>query len=437
MSKAKVVFVRPPNLQKSGEWKKQGVIRCPLNLGMLASYIRESGNYDCSIVDFEVLPAETPFQMAEIILKQSPKYVCFTTLTPRFPVVVKISQEIMKLDSSVVTIVGGSHVTGTPMTSMYEGIKYGIVGEGETALLELIDTLEKKRDTGAIKNLLYRKDGKIKVNPVRPFIKDLDSLPFPAWDLMKIDEYEDPTYFGKGPHLALFTSRGCPYDCIFCASEVTWKKKLRFRSAESVVDEIRYIADTLKVKNIAFFDDSFAADRKRAIDICNRLTAENLNVHYSVQFRADYVSEELVNALKKSGCCFAGIGVESGNVDILKKIGKKETKDQFRRAIRIMKEANLTCFASYIFGHPGDTHETIKETMEFAFELDADQSKFMVLASYPGTQVYQLACRKGLVDPYSFQQMEASNFYDSVAVNLSNVSDDDLLRYQDEAYARF
>jgi len=141
--------------------------------------------------------------------------------------------------------------------------------------------------------------------------------------------------------------------------------------------------------------------------------------------------------LKKSGCLFAAIGVESGNEEMLKRIGKRETKEQIRKGVRILKEANMPIIASFIIGLPGDTHETIKETIDFAFELKTDQLKFMLLAIVPGTNAYDLANKKGLIDPFSFEQMEGTGFYDSVSINLSNVSVEDLIRYQDQAYASF
>jgi radical SAM superfamily enzyme YgiQ (UPF0313 family) len=129
--------------------------------------------------------------------------------------------------------------------------------------------------------------------------------------------------------------------------------------------------------------------------------------------------------------------VESGNDEILRAIGKKETKEHFKNAASVMRSADLPIIASYILGLPGDTHDTIRETIEFAFELDADQSKFMILAPYPGTAVYRIAVEKGLVDARDFDQLEALNYYDSVGINLSCVSNEDLIKYQDGAYARF
>jgi len=436
MNSAKVVFVRPPNLQKSGQWKKQGVIRCPLNIALLASFIRQRGDYDCVLVDFETTQISSVTDMAQIVLAPCPKYVCITTLTPRFPAVVRMAQEIKRLDPAVTIIVGGPHVTGSPQTALYDGISYGIIGEGEEALLELLDTLEAGRGPSSVENLIYRDGTGTRINGMRPFVKNLDEMPFPAWDLMNLEDYVDPVYF-KGRHLAIFSGRGCPYDCTFCASRVTWRRKLRLRSVENVMDEIRHIVDVLGVRNLMFWDDTFAANKKRATSICNRIIEEDLDISYTVQIRADASSDELIEALRDSGCAFAAIGVESGSEQILERIGKRETKEQFRDTVSAMKRANLPIIASYIIGLPGDTHETIRETMEFALELDADQSKFMILAPYPGTRVYDIAVEEGLVDPTSFEQMEDLNYYDSVAINLSEVSDEDLIRYQDQAYEQY
>ena len=437
MNNARIVFVRPPNLQKSGEWKKQGVVRCPLNIAMLASYIRTRGSFDCTIVDFEIIQAHTPSEMAACILEQHPAYVCFTTLTPRFPTVVRICREIRAVRPEVITIVGGPHVTGLPSASLFDGVSYGIIGEGEDALLELLNCLEQKSDPSSVRNLVYTNSaGTTVVNECRPFMPNLDELPFPAWDLMQINEYLDAANY-DGPHLAIFTARGCPFDCKFCASSITWRRKYRVRSVDSVMEEIRHIVRVIGIRNIMFFDDTVAVNRKRLLDLCDRLIREKLNISYVVQTRADDIDDELVTILKNSGCTHLHIGVESGNEEMLKKIGKRLTKDQMRKAIEILKRNDMPAIASYILGLPGDTHETIRETIDFAFELDAYQSKFMILGVFPGTEYYEKALKMGLADPQSFEQMEALNYYDSVAINLSNVSDEDLLRYQDEAFERF
>jgi radical SAM superfamily enzyme YgiQ (UPF0313 family) len=711
-----VVFVRPPNPLELNPSKRQGITRCPLNLALLSSYIRTNSKLTCTIVDFEITDAINARYMAETILSNNPKYVCFTTLTPRFPTVVRTIEWIYNLKPKVINIIGGPHVTGSPYNSInYKGISYAITGEGEEALLELLLALEENKDVSNIKNLLYKKDNMIKTNEQRPFIKNLDSLPLPAWDLMDISKYLDPQCF-NGPHMAVFTSRGCPYSCLrgdtiihtidgdfpikeligkdikvltrdpitqepiyaqssnigiygknkkllrihfndgthidctpdhkfmvfkaknqytkereweveakdlkpkqsvravrfettaqgyinlstrrninrkrshiviesvenckilndeqvhhidrnksndtpsnllrvkrekhisiyhpevskrmkinnpiwnktheqrvkhsklittgkkrspeskeryrlsklgqknpnfgkhswnykglknqgnevnhkidfieylkekedvycmsvpgydwfyankvlvhnckFCASAVTWNHKVRFRSPDSVLKELSYIVNNLGINNIMFHDDSFAANRKRAIEICSKIIDAKLNINYTVQIRADNINNELLDVLKRSGCKFIAIGVESGNEKILKSLGKKETKEQIINAIKLIKKYNIKSVASYVIGFPEDTHETIKETIDFAEQLKADQSKFMILSAYPGTYYYTHAKILGLINEYSFDQMEETTFYDHVSINLSQVSSKDLLKYQDEAYMR-
>ncbi len=432
----KVVFVRPPNFQKSGQWKKQGVVRCPLTLCILSAYISENGPYECDILDFEEIDPVSIENMARVILRENPKFVCFTTLTPRYPTVIKTAAEIKKISPETVVVVGGPHVTGVPGHCLFEGIDYGITGEGEVALLSLLNALNGSAVLDNLPNLVYRKDSVVKVNPCGPFIDNLDSVPMPAWGAMNLDSYVDPVYYG-GPHLPMLTTRGCPHDCSFCASAVTWKRKVRFKSVHRVMDELHYITEKLGVRNIMIMDDTFAINRQRALEICRRICDERLGIKYVVQFRADACTGELVDALLKSGCMFGHIGVESGNEQMLSRIGKGETKQQFRDAVKLMKSAGLPCIASYIIGLPGDTHETIQETIDFAFELDVEQSKFMILTPLPGTRVYDMAVSRGLADPGSLEQMEALNYYDSVSINLSEVSDEDLIRYQDIAYERF
>lgn len=436
MAKPLVIFVRPPNLQQSAAWKKQGVVRCPLSLAMLAAYVRENGPFACGLVDFDELDPVSIDHMAKTILRDKPQYVCLTTLTPRFPTAVQIARQIKTYSPATVTIVGGPHVTGLPEHSLFDGFDYGIAGEGEQALLELLTALENDKPVENIQNLIYRGENGITVNRQRAFIADLDSLPRPAWDLMNIEAYKDPTYFPDS-HVAIYTTRGCPHDCNFCASAVTWKRRVRYHSVENVIDQIRYIVNELGVHDIMFWDDTFAINQQRAIEICERICREGLDIRYTAQFRADACTPELVDALLKSGCSFGHIGVESGNDEMLARIGKGETKEQFRQAVRVMREAGLPCIASYIIGLPGDTHETIQETIDFAFELDVEQSKFMILTPLPGTRVYDMAVERKLADPSSLGQMEALNYYDSVSINLSEVSDEDLIRYQDIAYERF
>ena len=429
MEREKVLLVRSPNLHKSEGWKKQRVLRTPTNLALLASYVRERG-YEPKILDFETYNLNRILEISKVILDQNIRYISFSTLTPRFPTILKITEELKRSDKDIVTIVGGPHITGRPQDCKYDSIDYGVVGEGEETFLDLLNCLASNGDVANIPNLVHKQNG-LTINPRRPFIKDLNSLPFPAWDLLNLKEYLDPPFFGEESHVGVFTSRGCAYDCIFCASKVTWERKIRHRSIENIVKELTELKE-LGINNLYFYDDNVAINKERAISLFSII--KDLNFKYQIQIRADSVTAELASALKISGCVSAAIGVETGNAEMLKYIHKKETKDEIRNAVKILKDFRVPITTSYIIGLPGDTHETVQETLDFAKELNTEQMKFMLLTPCPGTEVYDMAVKQGKLNPNDLEQMERTTFYDSTDVNLSKLTVEELLHYQDIAY---
>jgi len=426
-----VLLVRVPNLYKSEQWKKQGVLRTPTNLALLGAYIREKGHYEPHILDLEIYEQNTPDQIRDRILSINAKYVGFTALSPRFPTILRVCQDIKKERKDLTTIVGGPPISGRPELCKYEGIDYGIVGEGEEAFLDLLDNLTSEGDGKSIKNVVYRQNGGVNKPEKREFIKDLNSLPFPAWDLLNLQEYPDPMFF-KGSHAGVFTTRGCPWDCSFCASGVTWERKLRYRSVDNVIEELKELTRR-GINNIYFYDDQFAVPERRALDLCSKVA--ELGIKYQAQIRADSITSNVARALKESGCVSAAIGIESGNENILEQTHKHETKDQMRRAVNLLKGEGIPVLTSFILGLPGDDEKTIRETIDFAKELDTDDMKFMLLTPLPGTEVYDLAIAKGLLNPDDLDQMENTTYYGRTGVNLSNVSTAKLLDLQKEAYS--
>ena len=302
-----IAFVQPPNPQRSGDWKKMGVSRPPINLAILAAYVRQFG-HNPSILDLDWFDGGVN-EATRDILKYNPDVVCITCLTPRLEIALSIAHGIKEWNPKVKIVMGGAHINGTK--ELHPDIDYAIYGEGEEALVELLKAIETKRGFESIRNLIYRQGTETIINKQRPFINDLDKLPFPAWELLDLQNYKDTATF-DGPHMGVMTSRGCPWNCIFCSSGVTWGRNVRFRSVENVVEELKQITE-MGIRNIMFYDDTFTLNKPRFLAICEGMV--ELKLKYYCQLRVDTVDSEVAEALKMSGCIMAAIGVESQSED--------------------------------------------------------------------------------------------------------------------------
>lgn len=428
----RVTLIQPPNLQRTQKWKSQKVCRTPTNLALLASYIRQNG-HEPKIVDLDI-EGGTLEEIAGLILANDPQVIGITCLTPRFPITLDIIAACKRLNPEIVAVVGGPHVTGLCGYILDDPVvDYGVLGEGEEAFLELINNIAAGKPVEQIANLIYRRHGKTEINPIRPFIADLDQLPFPAWDLLKLGNYVDPAFY-QGPHLGLMSARGCPFDCYFCGSRVVWGRRVRYRSPANMVAEIEEAIGKYQIREFMFYDDTFTLNRNRILEFCQVVIDHRLDIRFYAQVRVDTIDLEIVRQLKAAGCFAVAIGVESGNEEILKTMGKTLTKDQIRRGCQVLKTAKMPFLASYIIGHPGDTHETIRQTLDFANELDADQSKFLIATPYPGTRFFDMAVARGIIPKEGAKDLGDHTYFQHVAANLSNVSDADLLAYQQQAF---
>jgi len=426
----RIALVNPPNIEHTGTF------RPPINLAMLAAYVRQHG-HDVRIHDFEINGKDDGQALANILMKDKPDIIGLSCLTPRYPIVVKTAKACKAISNKVITLLGGPHVAGDPEAVFYDpAIDYAIIGEGEDALADFLDYTQAGRDVSSIPNLAFRQGNSITVNPPRPFIKDLDALPFPAWDLLDIKAYVDPVMF-KSNYMGIISARGCAWDCIFCASKVVWKRIVRMRSAENLLKEIRILTSKYGIFEFMFYDDTFSIDRNRTLKICDLIKQEHLKIRFYVSLRADTIDQEIAEALKHAGCLVVFLGVESGDDDILRMTGKGITKTQICQAVKVLKAADLPVLASFILGHPGDTHRTIQATIDFAKELNTEQVRFLIAVPYPGTRLYDLALKKGVLAKPDPMKLGDYSYYQHVAVNFSEVSDKELMQYQKRAYEEY
>jgi len=346
----------------------------------------------------------------------SPDIIGITMLTGTYKSAENVAKIAKKLNEDVKILLGGVHPTILPEeTIKNKYFDYVVRGEGEYTFLDFVNG----KRVEDIQGLTYiNKSGDIVNNPEREFIKDLDSLPFPSRDLY----INDTRYMDYG---YILSGRGCPCECTFCASNKIWKRHVRFRSPESVVEEVKQVYDKYGTKFFYFVDDTFTLVKKRSKKICNLLLESDLDISWICDTRVDTIDEELLRLMKDAGCIRLKIGVESGSERILKKVKKKITKDQIRNSVSLIKKVGIE-FAIYLMiGFPTETKEEMRETLNFAKELGPAYFSFSVLAPYPGTEIYDDIIKSGIELPkehweYFFHQSKDMILADNVDENIVN-----------------
>ncbi len=426
----KVLLVSP----KSTAWSSRKHI--PLGLGYLAAVL-ERGGHQVQLYDAEV--EEEP--LTSVLDQGRFQLVGVTAVTPLIYEAWEVAKEAK--ERGAVTVLGGPHPTLLPDESLERPeVDLVVRGEGEETIIELVEALEGGRSLEGIGGLSYKGDGKTIHNPPRPLIDDLDSLPFPAHHLYKIEGYTNlqPLTDGLDPHArayTILTSRGCPYGCIFCSKAITGRT-WRPRSPENVVAEWRRLVKDLQATEIGITDDAMTLDVKRAKAICRLLIQEGLNTVPWITvhgIRVNNVDRELLRLMKEAGCKRVGFGVESGNQGVLDFIKKGQTIEEVRRAFLWSKEAGLETMGFFIFGLPTETEESMEETIRLALELDPDLANFMIAAPYPGTELYDMILHEGTL--FSLDWRDFAIHDEKARFAMGELTAEMVERKWHEAYRRF
>lgn len=282
-------------------------------------------------------------------------------------------------------------------------------GEAEMTVKELALSLSSGDDLRQVKSLSYREGEEVRVNPVRPLIQDLDSLPFPARHIVRHDGYRAAIYSGDCP-TAMVSSRGCPHHCIYCLwPETLYGHKFRARSAANVVDEMEHVVRDYGVDEIYFDDDCLTLSKKRVLEMCRLLLKRDVGVKWIVQSRVDTVDREVLTAMKEAGCHYILFGVESGSPRMLEIMKKRISLERVRQAFKDCRELGIRTQAFFLFGVPGETQETVEETIEFAKEIGADSTQFAIVVPHPGTELYETCMEHGWLVYDGWEDFAAEN----------------------------
>ena len=369
---------------------------CPrllVTLPYLAAALREAG-HEVEILDF-VLARTTSEKIEQRMERLRPELVGLTSVTLNHHLAEWIAKVVRKCDERVSIVMGGPHVSFEIEESFRSlaALDFIVIGEGEHTIVELAGALEGRLDLRDVRGLALRSDDLIVCNEARPAEEDLDSLSAPARDLLPLSRY-----LAFDSHASLLTSRGCPYECIFCSSAAWTGRRVRYRTPSLCVDEFEELA-ALGFSEITIEDELFTLHRPHLLAICRDLIRRNTGVRWNAFSRVDTITPQIVDTMAEAGCKAILFGVESGSQEMLDRLKKRSNLAKVRDAMRMTQRAGITALASFIIGLPGETTETLRETRELAEELHREFGAlhgYHILSPFPGTEVRNRAAEYGL-----------------------------------------
>lgn len=295
-------------------------------------------------------------------------------------------------------VCGGIHSTVFACSMLEEfDVDSVVLGEGEFIIKELVRALEKNGDLTQVRGICFKHHGKIVENERREFIQDLDEIPLPARKLVDFERYLSPPGVLRGVWLkhstTIITGRGCPAHCIYCGSHLLFGRRLRRRSVDNVISEIKLLIRDYHIDGIWFVDDTFTLDKSWVIEFTNRLRAEHIDIKWGAQARVNPVDLEMLKAMKSAGCLQLDFGVESGSLRVLKALRKGVTPDMVKNAFALTKKAGIRSLATFMIGNPEETLEDIEKTLVLAKQIKADFTIFFFTTAYPGTELFDMAVK--------------------------------------------
>ena len=420
--------------------------RLLVTLPYVASALRAEG-HEVQILDL-LLSRTTPEKIERRMRSFRPELVGITSVTLNHHIASGIAETVRKCDETVPIAMGGPHVSFEIEGSFADlpALDYIGIGEGEHTMVELARALEGRMDVRDVRGLAFRDraSGKIVRSAPRPLEDDLDQLPPPARDLVPLARY-----LAFDSHASVVTSRGCPYECIFCSAPAWTGRKVRYREPSLCVDEIEELA-RLGFREITIEDDLFTLYRKHFLAVCGELERRATGIRWNAFSRVDTITPEIVETMARSGCQAICFGVESGDQEVLDLVKKKSSLAKVREAMRMTQDVGISALASFIIGLPGETEETLRRTVDFAESLKNEFGSlygFHILAPFPGTEVRERAADYGLeILNSDWKQYDANHVVSRTAGAdvgvLKSVSDayEDTIRgyytYQDALHAQ-
>jgi len=414
-------------MQRAGAWT---AVWPPISLATIASLLMEE-DLDVRLDDCIIESAGTEDLMKRVRVFGADLFV-LNTATGSIVSDLKLADRIKLEAPDSIILAIGIHVTALPKESldMAPGLDAIVSGEPELTVRDAAIAIRDGQSLNEIPGLVTRESTDGKPVAARESA-DLDKLPFPAWQLIQTDLYRLP--FSGNRFLMVGTSRGCPFHCIFCADPTYYGHKLRTKSPERIVEELRRNVEEFGVRDFLFWSESFTLKREWTVKVLEAIIDSGLNISFVVNSRTDHVDPELLDLLKKAGCWMIGFGIESGSQKVLDAVNKKISVEDNRNAVIWSKEAGLNVTAHVVLGYPGETEETMEETIDFVCNLPVDYAQFYCAVPFPGSELYGRAKEMGWLNGSPWEMFE-QNFS---VLQAEGLPPSVVMKYRARAYRRF
>jgi anaerobic magnesium-protoporphyrin IX monomethyl ester cyclase len=440
-----ILLVNPPapdgaiwirSQHRVGRRSREGMIWPQVSLAQMAALFPD---YRVAVVD--AVPARMGWDAFEKLLEEKrPRYYVTQVTAPTLRN--DLYGTFLARSLGARTIAFGTHVTPIPRETMnaFPSLDFVLRGEPELTLRELVDTLDAGADgaggptepwsalphafgervqrlfstsdpgwthatsngrsiaeqLGSIKGLVWRNGQDLTLNPDRPYICHLDDLPLPRHDMLPLQHYRAPLV--RGPYAFVVTSRGCPAGCRFCIKHVSYGQSVRFRSPENIMDELEMLVG-LGVRDVHMYADLFTVSREQVVGLCELILERKLPLRWTCNSRVDFVDPEMLQLMGRAGCWMISWGIESGSEELLRRVRKGIHLDQVEQALRWSKQAGIRNWGYFIIGLPGETEETIRETIRFSKRLPLDLALFHIAAPHPGSPFFFEVVQQGWFRP--------------------------------------
>ena len=405
----------------------------PLGLAYVGTALERAGK-DIEVLDIfinRLSMDEVKRKLEELLFSST--WVGITGIINGFNYIQWLCRLIKKIKPDVPIVLGGPICTPNP-NLLLKSVEADIccIGDGEETIMELSRVFDQDMNILDVKGIFFKEGGKLHNNGARSLEKNLKYYDFPAWDLFDVQRYlKSPGILKSKPAMHLIGSRGCPFACRFCS---TSNKTIRRRTAESVVQEIEILYAKYNIDHFEFVDEFFFFNEKSLVDFCDTLLKKEIKITWFALGRANVVDKfsiESLQLLKKSGCNWMGMGVESGSQKILDAMNKGITVEVSASVIKKLRDCGIMPACSFIIGYPGETEDTIRETIEFCKDNLFPSVRFNYLTPIPGSPVYEEALKKGFIkDEIEYWKAIETPFHERLIVNMTSMPEDELVKHK-------